>query len=90
MYVVYCILFNCICLFMYFIKLSDSKGKRERKKEKTTDVVPYIDISTNKGYTALHLAIVENEIRMIKLLLDYRANHAVSTWYTIVCIIFGY
>lgn len=79
----YFILFHCIFLFIYFIKLSDTKGKRERKKEKITDV-PYIDISTNKGYTALHLAIVENEIRMIKLLLDNRANHAVSKKYTIV------
>lgn len=41
-------------------------------------------MGSNKGYSALHLAIVENEMNMINLLLEYNASITVC-----ICFLFS-
>lgn len=61
---------------------SESKAsKKERKKDvaagkesKRKASGRFIDVPSNKGYTALHLAIVENEMQMTRVLLDRQAD----------------
>jgi len=59
--------------------MPNNEGKKEKKTNSSKVAQRYIDLPSHKGYSALHLAIVENEMSMINVLLENNANTGAVT-----------